>query len=151
MMRSTRTRLVLSLAATAFLAGAVRAAAPGRARAGRAYPPAIEADAVEVYKTVADVELRIWVFHPKGHAAQDKRPAIVFFFGTDDFLLDGARWMQKRMEQEGNRCELLTWEGLPHGFFNKGRYDDKPFVETVRAADEFLASLGWLEGEPTIE
>jgi acetyl esterase/lipase len=310
-MRSIRTKLVLSLAVTAFLTTAVLAAAPGRPRAGRGYPPAIEADAVEVYKTVGDVELRIWIFKPEGHKPEDKRPAIVFFFGggwtggsptqfepqcqylasrgmvamtadyrvrsrhgvkvpqciedaksavrwvrrnadrlgidpervaagggsagghlaaatgliagfdapgedksisavpdamvlfnpaaalapfdgarpmtderlarlkdrvgddpksvspahhvgpgappaimffgTDDFLLDGARWMQKRMKEEGNRCELLTWEGLAHGFFNKGRHGDKPFVETMQATDKFLASLGWLEGEPTIK
>jgi hypothetical protein len=59
--------------------------------------------------------------------------------------------MQKRMLAEGIRCELKTWDGLPHGFFNWGRYENKPFVETMRAADQFLASLGYLDGEPTIE
>jgi len=312
MIRFVYLRLLLGLVATMSLATAVLAQAPERRpRAGRAYPPAIEADAVEVYKTVGDVELRIWIFKPEGHKAEDKRPAIVsffgggwtggspkqfepqcrylasrgmvamtadyrvrsrhdvkvpqciedaksavrwvrknagrlgidpariaagggsagghlaaatgliagfdapgedksisavpnamvlfnpaaalapfdgarpmsderlarlkdrvgddpekvspahhvkagapptiMFFGTDDFLLDGARWMQKRMKEEGNRCELLTWEGLPHGFFNKGRYGDKPFVETMQATDKFLASLDWLEGEPTIK
>jgi acetyl esterase/lipase len=87
---------------------------------------------------------------PAHHVRKGAPPAIVFF-GTNDRLLDGARYMQERMEAEGNRCELLTWKGLPHGFFNWGRYDNKPFVETMQAADKFLASLGYLEGEPTIE
>ena len=59
--------------------------------------------------------------------------------------------MQQRMQAVGSRCELLTWEGLPHGFFNWGRYENKPFTETMQAADKFLVSLGYLEGEPTIK
>jgi acetyl esterase/lipase len=87
---------------------------------------------------------------PAHHVRKGAPPAIVFF-GTDDRLLKGAQYMQQRMKAEGNRCELQTWDGLPHGFFNWGRYHNKPFVETMRAADEFLASLGYLDGEPTIE
>lgn len=34
-----------------------------------------------VYKTVGDVQLALHVFAPEGHAATDKRPGIVFFFG----------------------------------------------------------------------
>jgi len=34
-----------------------------------------------VYKTVGDVELKLHVFEPQGHSADDRRPAIVFFFG----------------------------------------------------------------------
>ena len=87
---------------------------------------------------------------PAHHVHKGAPPAIIFF-GTNDRLLAGARYLQKRMEAEGGRCELLTWDGLPHAFFNYGRYDNKTFVETMRAADKFLTSLGYLEGEPTIE
>jgi len=34
-----------------------------------------------LYKRVDDVELRLHAFEPEGHTAEDKRPAIVFFFG----------------------------------------------------------------------
>ncbi len=79
------------------------------------------------------------------HHVKPGAPPTIMFFGTADSLLAGARWMQKRMQEEGNRCELLTWEGLGHSFFNKGRHGDKPFKETVRATDKFLVSLGWLK------
>ena len=35
----------------------------------------------EVYKTVGDVQLRLYIFEPQGHKSTDTRPAAVFFFG----------------------------------------------------------------------
>lgn len=35
----------------------------------------------EVYKTVGDTQLKLFVFEPAGHKATDKRSAVVFFFG----------------------------------------------------------------------
>ena len=54
------------------------------------------------------------------------------------------------MQKVGNRAELLTFEGKPHGFFNYGRDGNKPYYETVVAMDKFLTSLGWLSGPPTL-
>ena len=55
------------------------------------------------------------------------------------------------MKKAGIDCEVLLFEGKPHGFFNHGRYGNKPYYETVAAADKFLASLGWLQGPPTLD
>lgn len=52
-------------------------------------------------------------------------------------------------KEAGNRCELAGYEGQGHGFFNYG--NQKNFVQTLRRTDEFLTSLGYLEGKPTIE
>ena len=87
---------------------------------------------------------------PYHHVKAGQVPTIIFF-GTDDALLKGAEYFAAAAKRVGNRCELMTWEGLRHGFFNYGRSGNKPFVETVQAADRFLASLGYLEGEPTLE
>jgi acetyl esterase len=43
------------------------------------------------------------------------------------------------MKKSGNRCELVGYEGQPHGFFNSARY-----AETLAEADKFLVSLGYL-------
>lgn len=48
-----------------------------------------------------------------------------------------------RMKKAGNRCELIGYEGQPHGFFNGARY-----AETLAEADRFLASLGYLPAAP---
>jgi len=45
------------------------------------YPPEIEGALVEVYKTVGDVRLNLYILTPPGHKVGDRRPAIVFFFG----------------------------------------------------------------------
>jgi len=96
---------------------------------------------------VGDEPVKISPYH---HVKSGQPPSIIFF-GTDDKLLLGADFFATAAKQVGNRCELLTWEGERHGFFNYGRAKNKPYTETVHAADKFLASLGYLDGEPTIE
>ena len=85
-------------------------------------------------------------------AAQVENPIKVFFSDLHSHCgySDGAL-VPAAAKLAGNRCELLTWEGLKHGFFNFGRYNNKSYLETVRAADKFLASLDYLKGESTIE
>ena len=46
-----------------------------------AYPPEMPDARAEVYRSVDGVDLKAWVFEPTGHRADDRRPAIVFFFG----------------------------------------------------------------------
>ena len=54
---------------------------PDSLEAQRPYPPEMEGTTSEVYRTVGDVELRMYLCNPEGHTADDRRPAIVFFFG----------------------------------------------------------------------
>jgi acetyl esterase len=79
------------------------------------------------------------------------QPPSIMFFGTDDRLLAGAALAAKLGQAAGNRSELKTYKGHKHGFFNFGKNGNKPYKQTVYAADVFLASLGWLQGKPTIE
>jgi len=85
------------------------------------------------------------------HDIRKGLPPAIIFFGANDRLLAGAKVFDRLAKAAGNRCELRVYQGQKHGFFNHGRNGNKPFVQTVRAADEFLTSLGWLEGKPTIE
>ena len=61
-----------------------------------------------------------------------------------------AELFANKMKQMGNRCELVGYEGAAHGFFNYGRDGGEAYIDTVRRADEFLASLRYLKGPPTI-
>ncbi len=80
-------------------------------------------------------------------------PPTMIFHGKEDPLIPFTKIEEfaTAMKDAGNRCEVVGFEGQKHGFFNLNRSDGKYFVETLRLADRFLASLGYLEGEPTIE
>lgn len=84
------------------------------------------------------------------HHVKPGQPPAILFFGTEDALLEGARAFERRYQEAGNRCDLKTYEGQAHGFFNFGRGDGKFYRVTLREADKFLASLGWLQGDPAI-
>ena len=46
-----------------------------------AYPPEMPDARAEVYRSIDGIDLEAWFFEPTGHRAEDRRPAIVFFFG----------------------------------------------------------------------
>jgi acetyl esterase/lipase len=90
-------------------------------------------------------------FSPMHNITADTPPAIVFLGDSDSLIpVSTLEHFQNNMQAAGVRCESKVFAGMPHGFFNPGKYGNKPYVETVRAADRFLASLGWVSGEPTI-
>ena len=98
------------------------------------------------------VALRYKEFSPFHNVSNDDPPALVFL-GSDDKLIPvkTAYDFQSMMKKEKVRCEVMIFDGQPHGFFNHGRAGNKYYYETVLAMDKFLASLGWLEGAPTLE
>lgn len=80
-------------------------------------------------------------------------PPTIIFHGTEDRLVPHAEAeaFVAQMKKAGNRAELVSFAGEGHSFFNPRRKGGKPFRETLRAADRFLASLGYVAGEPTID
>jgi acetyl esterase/lipase len=73
-------------------------------------------------------------------------PPAVFFFGTADRLAAQGKAYVDKAAAIGVRAELYTAEGMGHGFFNRTPWQDS----TLRVADQFLTSLGYLKGDPTI-
>ncbi len=74
-------------------------------------------------------------------------PAALLMYGTEDRLLAHGKEFIERSKELGNRAELFLAEGETHAFFNRS-----PWLErTLRRADEFLVSMGYLEGEPTVK
>ena len=80
-------------------------------------------------------------------------PPTIVFHGKADSTVPFAtvEAFAAAMKKAGNRCEVAGFEGQQHGFFNFGRGDNAMFLETVKQADKFLASLGWMSGEPTVD
>jgi acetyl esterase/lipase len=82
---------------------------------------------------------------PTVHLHKDFPPALIMF-GAEDRLKPHGDEYREKAGSLGVRAEEYTQKGLGHGFFNAS-----PWMEhTLIAADRFLASLGFIEGEPTI-
>ena len=76
-------------------------------------------------------------------------PPAILFFGTEDELLNKARDFAGQLNAAGVRVELYTAAGQKHGFFND-REGSPWHALVVRQTDLFLASLGYLKGDPTV-
>ena len=79
--------------------------------------------------------------------ASKKQPPCIMFFGTADGLLKGAEQFQKESKAAGNDCEIVTYEGQGHGFFNNGRNKNKYYDLTVAEMDKFFDKLGWTQAK----
>ena len=84
------------------------------------------------------------------HNLRKDMPPTIFFLGTKDLLIpvETAQYYKKVMEKIGSRCDLYLYEGQNHGFFNFNHYEY--YKKTVLKTDEFLISIGFLSGSPTI-
>lgn len=85
------------------------------------------------------------------HNVHANVPPTIFFLGTSDKLIpvETAKRYKAAVEAAGSRCDLILYEGQPHGFFN---YKNSSFYKnTVYETDRFLESLGFLIGTPVIE
>ena len=59
---------------------------------------------METYKTVRDVDLKVWIFNPPGHEPTDRRAAAVFFFG--------GGWRGGNPAQFEQHCRHLAARGM---------------------------------------
>jgi len=88
---------------------------------------------------------------PADHVSADTPPTLIMI-GTDDFLIGGVRQFADRMKAAGVRCDLDLYEGRGHGFFNlRPNKPSEDFYATAESMDRFLASLGYVAGEPTVK
>ena len=87
------------------------------------------------------------------HHVRKNLPPTIIFHGTNDSAVDHRTVVlfEQAMKAKGNRCELVSFKDKPHGFFNYGKFGNKPFRESMLATDKFLSSLGWIKGKPTID
>lgn len=73
-------------------------------------------------------------------------PAIIFHGRADTTVpYSTAEAFERAMKAAGNRCELVGFDGLGHGFFNYGRDGGSAYRATMDATRAFLASLGWIK------
>jgi acetyl esterase/lipase len=91
-------------------------------------------------------EQSTWKIVPTLHLTKETPPTLILF-GTKDALLKRGEEFMARSKEVGHRAEMFLADGVGHGFFNAPIWRDRTLYRT----DEFLATLGCLEGKPTIE
>lgn len=81
-----------------------------------------------------------------------KAPPAIVMLGSNDQILPvaTAERFEHLMTEQGVRCDTHVYEGRQHAFFNLYK-DKRDFADTVVKVDRFLASLGFLDGEPTLK
>ncbi len=79
---------------------------------------------------------------PTLHLKKDSPPTLLLFGTADRLLAQGEEFMKKSKEL-GHKAELFTAEGQPHSFFHRSPW----FERTTHRMDEFLVSIGYLEGK----
>jgi acetyl esterase/lipase len=90
---------------------------------------------------------------PLFHVKPGQAPTLLMH-GLDDHVVtpDQARQYAAAQEAVKNRCDLVLLEGARHAFIvAKYTASEEMVVNTVRKADEFLISLGWLIAPATLE
>jgi acetyl esterase/lipase len=89
-------------------------------------------------------------FSPIAQVRRDLPPTIIFHGVNDHTVpIEEVELFTKLMKESGNICELHSFEGEEHGFFNY--HVHKPnnlFQKTLHLADEFLCRFGYLKGKP---
>ena len=80
------------------------------------------------------------------HNIRSNLPPSIIFHGEEDPIVpyQQIELFVRAMKNAGNRCELVSYPGQRHGFFNYGRRDKSTYTDIMRRTDEFLVSLGWL-------
>lgn len=76
-------------------------------------------------------------------------PPAIIYHGTADQIApyeDTVRFTEL-MKKQGNACELITFEGMDHGFFNvKWQETNGMYKKTLQLTEDFLISLQYLSG-----
>jgi acetyl esterase/lipase len=96
---------------------------------------------------------RARAFSPMFNIESGQPPALLMN-GTDDKTtpVEHATRFAERYVDEGNRCELVVLEDVAHAFvLINYTAEEEIQVRAIREGDKFLESLGYLEGNPTLQ
>jgi acetyl esterase/lipase len=106
-------------------------------------------DMLELRKHFDADDKRAKEISPMQHIGQGAPPTIIFH-GTADTTVPFSQATRfcEAMTQQGGRCEVVPYEGRPHGFFNYGKGDGSDYRTSIEKAEEFLIALGYLTHDP---
>lgn len=87
------------------------------------------------YKTTPQGKLEIKIYLPKEHSANDRRPAILFFFG--------GGWISGNKEQFRKQADYLSKRGMVAALVDY-RIDSKHHTTPNNAVEDGLDAINWM-------
>lgn len=110
-------------------------------------PPLEAADDSRIRERFGSLKLAV-ALSPNRHI-RPGLPDTLVLHGIEDAVVpfSQSETFVRLMNETGNRAELYVGPGQPHGFFNRSPW----YERTLHRMDEFFASIGYLEGEPTVQ
>ena len=129
-------RRILVVILIVMLCGQVAVAQPRKRNAN--YPPKLDGAKVEVYKTIGDVKLNMYIFNPKDHKPSDKRPAAVFFFG--------GGWRSGSPKQFEQHCKYLASRGMV-AMAADYRVSTRHHTKAKEAVADAKSAIRWIRKE----
>ncbi len=87
------------------------------------------------------------------HQVRAGQPPTLLMHGLQDRIVtpEQARQFDAAYRAAGNRCDLVLLPDASHAFvMTNYRATEPEVVAVIRQVDEFLISLGWLTGPPTL-
>ena len=124
--------------ATLFALLVISLPAIGQQDQNRTYPPTLEGARVEVYKTIGDVKLNMYIFAPEGHKPTDKRPAAVFFFG--------GGWHGGTPKQFESQCKYLASRGIV-AMAADYRVASRHHTKAIACVSDAKSAVRWIRRE----
>lgn len=81
------------------------------------------------------------------HFVREGMPPTIIFHGKEDRIIPfwSVEKFAQNMQDNGNTCTLVGFDGVGHGFFNDSKRPDSPHQQTLMLSEEFLLSLGILK------
>ncbi|MCK5343988.1 MAG: alpha/beta hydrolase [Candidatus Heimdallarchaeota archaeon] len=80
------------------------------------------------------------------HNVYKGAPPSIIFQGTADkkVSLRESEWFYEEMNNYGNPCEVVLYEGREHGFFKYFSGNNPDFLSTMETTVKFLSKLGYI-------
>ncbi|OYP33192.1 hypothetical protein CGZ80_17915 [Rhodopirellula sp. MGV] len=89
---------------------------------------------------------------PYHHIGQHHPPTIIFHGKADTTVpYWTAEAFASKLVNQGNECQLDGFPDAGHGFFNRGRGDDKAYLETLLLLDAFLVQHGFCAKQESVK
>ena len=105
------------------------------------FNPVLRLDLPQLSGFVGHDESLAKAISPTLYLEKDTPPTLLLYGSADRLAAQGEEFMKKSKELR-HRAELFTAEGQGHGFFNRPPWLEK----TTQRMDEFLVSIGYLQG-----